>query len=182
MYAPYLEAAFDACVLLDIMVGNWIAWVVAVTGLLGIGVSGCTSPVTPPRAGQASSTAPPTIVTPRDGQEPPWGPLAVIDEPATAAAQAGLGPGTLHIGAECVTLQMDGFVPSTLIWRSPEVRWDRSGRDIVFASARDGEVRLSDGDTIMVGGTAMTNPAPIWLAEPHATCPAARFAVHDVVR
>lgn len=168
------------------MSGTRIACLLAVTGLLGVGVSGCTNPaapttLAPTRDGQDSMASPSAIVPTRDGQQSQWGPLAVVDEPVTVTLAAGRGPGTLQIGTDCVTLQVDG-AESTLVWRGAEVSWDDSTRAIVFVSGRAGEMRLSDGETIMVGGAAFRSPNPTWLATPAAGCPAAKFTVHDVTR
>jgi hypothetical protein len=99
----------------------------------------------------------------------------------SAAARGGAGP--LHIGAECVTLHANEIDRDiTLVWRGAEVVWDSSARAIVFTDPQEGQVRLSDGDTIEVGGTDFTNPNPVWLARPASSCPAEKFTVHDIIR
>lgn len=144
---------------------RWWSWV---TGLVLVAASGCTT-----------TEHPPTVAPPRDGQTADWGPLAVVDDPATAGGGAGFGPGTLQIGAECVTLHV-GEHASTLVWRSADVTWDSSTREIVVAGGRDGPVRLADGATILVGGSGDAYRSPAWLAPPAAACPATRFNVHSV--
>ena len=109
--------------------------------------------------------------------------MAVVDDPATGGGGAGLGPGTLQISAECVTLHTDAADGEiTLLWRSAEVVWDSSTKEIVFTGPPDGPVRLADGATITVGGSGEPYRNPIWLAEPAAACPATRFNVHTVVQ
>lgn len=145
-------------------------WLVG-AGLVLVGASGCT----------ISETA--TTRTPTDDRQGSrWGPLAVVDDPATAGGGAALGPGTLQIGPECVTLHVDAVNRDiTLVWRSAEVAWDSNTNEIVFTSPPDGPVRLADGARITVGGGAELPLMPAWLAKPAATCPATRFSVHAVV-
>lgn len=126
------------------MSGRHIACWLVVAGLVVVGAGRC-----------ATTTSPAT----RDGHGTDWGPLAVVDEAVTGGGAAGLGPGTLHIGAECVTLRVGGH-ETTLIWRGPQVAWDSRARVIVFTSSRDRQVRLSDGETILVGGTGDPYPNP----------------------
>lgn len=146
---------------------RWLAG----AGLVLVGASGCT-------ASESATTRPPTD----DRQAARWGPLAVVDDPATAGGGAGLGPGALQIGAECVTLHVDAVNRDiTLVWRSAEVAWDSRTKEIVFTSPPDGPMRLADGARITVGGGAELPLNPAWLAQPAATCPTDRFSVHAVV-
>ncbi len=89
-------------------IARWWRWV---PGLVLLAASGCTT------------TAPATTTAPvSDSQGARWGPLAVVDDPATGGGGAGLGPGTLQISAECVTLHTDAADGEiTLLWRSAEV-------------------------------------------------------------
>ncbi len=94
-----------------------------------------------------------------------WGPLAVVDDPAAEGLDARGGAGPLHIGEDCVTLRLEEADRGiTLVWRSGQVQWDESTREIVFENPGEGKVRLSDGETIEVGGEDMTDPSPEWLA------------------
>lgn len=153
------------------MNGRSSAWWLSVGSLVVVGVAGCTN----------NTTAPTTIEPTRTSQVAVWGPLAVVEESVTAGGGEGLGPGTLHIGDDCITLRVAGQ-ESTLVWRGAEVAWDSNAREVVFTSSQDGEIRLSDGETILVGGTGFTNPNPTWLSKPNASCPANLFTVHSVVR
>ena len=74
----------------------------SVVGLVLFAVGGC-----------GNNDPPNTIEPARDSQGPRWGPLAIVDDPAaegaaTGGGAAGLGggPGKLHIGADCVTLEV----------------------------------------------------------------------------
>ena len=94
-----------------------------------------------------------------------------------------MGPGKLHIRADCVTLEVPEVKREiTLVWRSAQVAWDGSTREIVFDNRQHGKVRLSDGETIIVRGTSTTNPNAAWLAVPAAACPSVMFNVHSVSR
>jgi hypothetical protein len=78
----------------------------------------------------------------------------------------------------------------TLVWRRSQTSWDPDGRRIVFDDATGGQLRLTDGDRIEVGGAGIAAPGaadqgapqPKWLAAPDGTCPEELFAVHAVRR
>jgi hypothetical protein len=119
--------------------------------------------------------------TTRDSHQQQWGPLAVVDEPASGGGSAGLGPGTLTIGEECVTLYVkDVDRHITLVWRRADVMWDQNSREITYVRSGDERVRLANGATILVGGVEPTNRFAAWLVRPAASCPEALFAVHDL--
>jgi hypothetical protein len=78
----------------------------------------------------------------------------------------------------------------TLVWRSGQTSWDPGARQIVFEDMIAGELRLSDGDRIEVGGAGISDPEdpdqgaaqPKWLSKPDGSCPDELFAVHSVRR
>lgn len=111
-----------------------------------------------------------------------WGPLAVIsDDDATGGAAARGGLGTLDFSEACVTLRLkDSERSVTLVWRRDDVAWDPDHNEIVFADYHDGEMRLSDGLTVEVGGTSTVNPSSEWVTKPSEDCPAELFTVHDL--
>lgn len=121
----------------------------------------------------------------------PWGPLAVSDEDAGFALQARGGAGPLRIGPTCVRLLVEEVDREiTLVWRSGQTSWDPAARQIVFEDMVDGQLRLSDGDRIEVGGAGISDPGdpdqgapqPKWLSPPDGSCPDELFAVHSVRR
>ena len=82
-----------------------------------------------------------------------WGPLAVVDDPGIGGLDAGLGPGRLVIGERCVYLQgRNRKSRTTLVWRSGQARWDPDRRQIVYHDRDLGDIRLSDGDRMTLGG------------------------------
>jgi len=76
----------------------------------------------------------------------------------------------------------------TLVWRSGQTSWDPALPQIVFEDATAGEIRLSDGQRMEVGGAGIAEPGaadqgapqPKWLSAPDRTCPDELFAVHSV--
>jgi predicted small lipoprotein YifL len=121
----------------------------------------------------------------------PWGPLAVSDEEGQGALQARGGAGPLRIGPTCVTLLVEEVDREiTLVWRSGQTSWDQTARQIVFEDLTAGEMRLSNGDRIEVGGAGISDPGdpdqgaaqPKWLSRPDGSCPDELFAVHSVRR
>lgn len=117
-----------------------------------------------------------------------YGPLAVIDDSETAPeggddALGGTGP--LSIGGECVTLENEGGQVLVLAWRASEVEWDEG--EIVF-TGQGGDVRLSDGDVLSVGGSSLSgedeleaSPDITWASEPDESCDGELWAVHSIV-
>lgn len=160
------------------MISRRIVCWLAIVGFVCGGATACTT------TAPAASTTPAATLDPTGvGQGGSWGPLAVVDERVTGSADARGGAGTLQIGADCVTLDLNEVDRAiTLVWRGAEVAWDSSAREIVFTDPQEGQVRLSDGDTIAVGGTDFTNPNPTWFAQPAPSCPAEMFTVHDIIR
>jgi len=127
---------------------------------------------TMPRRAEATPSA-----TPID-----WGPLAVVSE--GGAPDAGLGPGTLSIGADCVTLKGNRAEEGvTLVWPSDETSWRPNERQIVFEYRTNGITRLSDGDRVKFGGMSLEQDTPevterisawleeSWIQPPHPSCP-----------
>jgi len=117
-----------------------------------------------------------------------WGPMPMVHDESGVSLDAGLGPGTLVIGATCTTLEAEGRV-TTLVWRDWQVLWDRDARTIGFAAlSGDDYFELADGDRLSLSGYAPWAegaggpPAPPWLVQPNADCPADMWLVHDVVR
>jgi hypothetical protein len=119
----------------------------------------------------------------------PWGPLAVSDEDAWIVLEARGGAGPLRIGPRCVTLLVEEVNREiTLVWRSGQTSWDPGLRQIVFDDATAGEIRLSGGQRMEVGGAGIAEPGaadqgapqPKWLSAPDPTCPDELFAVHSV--
>ena len=117
-----------------------------------------------------------------------WGPLAVADDDAEGDLDAGTGPGRLVVGPRCVTLLQDAGAELTLIWRSGQTGWDPDADQIVFVDRNAGVLRLSDGERLSLGGAGLADPSspdqgaaqPEWLAPPDASCPDARWLVHQV--
>lgn len=79
---------------------------------------------------------------------------------------------------------------SSFAFRSGETRWDGKRRQIVYTDRDLGEIRLSNGDRLMLGGYGIGSAAspdnvevPIgpWIKEPDASCPARRWVVQQVV-
>jgi hypothetical protein len=119
-----------------------------------------------------------------------WGPLAVVDDPAVGGLDAGNGPGRLVITDRCVYLKGSRGDGDTLVFRSGQTRWDAKRRQIVYSDRDLGEIRLSNGDRLMLGGYGIGSAAspdnvevPIgpWIKEPDASCPASRWLVQQVV-
>jgi hypothetical protein len=106
------------------------------------------------------------------------GPLAVLRDDSMGSSLSGLGPTTLHVDSDCVTLKA-GSVPVTLAWRAPQVAWDADAEKIRFSSMTHGAIELSDGDTVEVGGAMLRADLP-WVSAPKADCPRDVFVVHDV--
>lgn len=119
-----------------------------------------------------------------------FGPLAMTSEPADFAAAASGGEGVLQVGKACVTLSDDRIDREvTLVWRRDQTSWDGSARQILFDDPILGEIRLSDGDRIGIGGAGIVesnSEEPVasvpWLVSPDASCPENAFAVHSVIR
>lgn len=119
----------------------------------------------------------------------PWGPLAVAEDDARDALDAGTGPGRLIIGPRCVTFQPeDAEQATTLIWRSGQTRWDPATAEIVFDDPTAGETRLSDRQRLSFGGAAVMPPdapdqgaaQPTWLRPPEPSCPGSQWVVHSI--
>jgi hypothetical protein len=119
-----------------------------------------------------------------------WGPLAVVDDPGLGGLDAGNGPGRLVITDRCVYLGGSRGEGDTLVFRSGQTRWDGKRRQIVYTDRDLGEIRLSNGDRLMLGGYGIGSAAspdnvevPIgpWIKEPDASCPAQRWVVQQVV-
>lgn len=111
-----------------------------------------------------------------------WGPLAVA--PHGGAGDAGLGPGTLTIGEDCVGFRPDqGGADVLLVWPADITEWRPQNRRIVMDQRRYGVTRLSDGDHVMLGGVPLTQDTPeeterirawldsSWIEPPDPSCP-----------
>jgi hypothetical protein len=111
-----------------------------------------------------------------------WGPLAVLAE--GGSGDAGLGPGVLSIGDDCVTFKADrGEVAVMLVWPADRTTWHPEDRRIVMDQRRDGTTHLSDGDRVMLGGVPLTQDTPeeterirswldaSWVQAPDPSCP-----------
>jgi hypothetical protein len=119
-----------------------------------------------------------------------WGPLAVVDDPGTGGLDAGNGPGRLVITDRCVYLKGSRGEGDTLVFRSGQTRWDAKRRQIVYRDRDLGEIRLSNGDRLMLGGYGLGTAAEPdnvevglgpWIKEPDASCPARRWVAQQVV-
>ncbi len=131
------------------------------------------------------------LVAPVAAQSPSppsdWGPLAVLDDPsASDRLDAANGPGRIRVSDECVVLRSRGGYEDTLAWRSGDTRWDATSREVVFTDDRRGEVRVSDGDRVFLGGFGVTlgepSPGPpvVWLVPPGPACPSSVWVVHEI--
>jgi hypothetical protein len=122
-----------------------------------------------------------------------WGPLAVISE--GGAPDAGLGPGTLSIGPECVTFVGDrGGEGVNLVWPSYQTTWRPARRQIVFEHPVNGTTVLSDGDRVTLGGMGLGGGSPeeadhvvawledIWVQRPDPSCPTGLWHVGEVLK
>ncbi len=125
-----------------------------------------------------------------------WGPLAVVS--TGSAPDAGLGPGTLSVGAACVTFKADDARPGdagiTLVWPADRTRWRPDDRQVVFAHPVHGATRFSDGDRVLFVGQALPSDSPdgpedvavlldeAWAQWPDPSCPTAMWHVGDVRR
>ncbi len=121
-----------------------------------------------------------------------WGPLAVL--PGGGAGDAGLGPGVLSIGDDCVTFKSDeGEVAVMPIWPADRTTWHPQDRRIVMEQRRHGTTRLSDGDRVMFGGVSLMGDSvqeatrirawldASWVQAPDPSCPSeALFHVAEV--
>lgn len=122
----------------------------------------------------------------------PFGPLAVIDDPATDSHDVGAGSGTLAVGTECVTLESQGS-RRLLVWRSGEVAWQVSPPSILIERPARGAETLTfhDGERVSVGGIDYSQepargepelvvPEFDWVAPPHRLCPKDIIVVHSI--
>lgn len=116
-----------------------------------------------------------------------WGPLAVLDDPTAADhLDAGNGPGRVRIRQDCVVLRGAGGHEDTLAWRSGDTRWDAAQQEVVFRDVQAGEIRVSDGDRVTLGGFGFTlggpvgGPPVVWLVPPASTCPTSIWVVHEI--
>lgn len=123
---------------------------------------------------------------PADSTQSTWGPLAVIDDPAEGDLDAAGGTGRLVISDRCVVLRADNGYRTTLVWRDGQTTWDADRRQITFRDRDLGQIRLSHGDQISLGGAA-SDEGPYsgvwelaWLSEPDASCPMPQWVVHQV--
>lgn len=144
-------------------------------------------PSASPAVAAPSRSAEPCLDLPAD-----WGPLAVVDDPASGGLDAGMGPGRLFIGPRCVTYRGGRGGGVTLVWRAGDTRWDPEARRILFVDRDLGPVWLASGDRLTLGGFSPdTDPAtdpedqggpPLapWVQPPHSACPDALWAVHQV--
>ena len=121
------------------------------------------------------------------------GPLAVITQ--GGAPDAGLGPGALTIGSECVTVLGDrGSEGVTLVWPSGQTSWRPLERQIVFEHPIEGTTTLSDGDRVVFGGMGLGGDTPeaaaqvaawlekVWVQRLDPSCPTALWWVGEVSR
>ena len=118
-----------------------------------------------------------------------WGPLAVIE--GGGGPDARTGPGTLAIGADCVTFTADQTDEAvTLVWGSDRTSWRPKTRQIVYTDTPEGTTRLSDGDRVWFGGMAIaaggesmqTWLEDAWVQPPDPSCPTDQWYVGDVNR
>ena len=118
-----------------------------------------------------------------------WGPLAVMDDPATGSLDAFGGSGPVDIGERCVTLTRENGAVVLLVWRSAEVTWDEGDREVTFSRAfGDREpITIRDGDVITIGGSTTESgedePRDVeidWLAEPDESCEGEWWSVHSI--
>ncbi len=118
------------------------------------------------------------------------GPLAVVGDPGIGGLDAGNGPGRLVITDRCVYLKGSRWEGDTLVFRSGQTRWDAKRQQIVSRDRDLGEIWLSNGDRLELGGYGMGTAEPPdnvevpigpWIREPDASCPARRWVAEQVV-
>jgi hypothetical protein len=147
--------------------------------------SGTRQPSRQPTVVRSQSPVPSLSSQPTPG----WGPLAVIDDDALGALDAGNGPGRLVVDERCVMFRAPTRTVTTLVWRSGETTWDPLSSQIVFDDRDLGELRLRDGVDLVLGGMGLTDsdspyqgaPEPPWIVRPDDSCPTALWVVHQVV-
>jgi hypothetical protein len=115
-----------------------------------------------------------------------WGPLAVIHEGADLVLDSRGGTGPVAIGPECVSLTTQDDV-ITLVWRDSQTSWDSNLNQIVFRNVTGEPVRVSNGETIDVGGVFAVRGQPVpmeltWISPPAPDCEGDLFVVHTVQR
>lgn len=119
-----------------------------------------------------------------------WGPMAVVKDDSTGGMDAGVGPATLVITDRCVYLKSERGIGSTLVFRSGQTRWDAKHRQIVYRDRDLGEIRLSNGERVILGGYGIgtaARPENVevglgpWIKEPDPTCPDQRWVAQQVV-
>ncbi|MFV2064645.1 MAG: hypothetical protein ACC726_14215, partial [Chloroflexota bacterium] len=90
------------------------------------------------------------------------------------------------ISDRCVFRRAANGFRTALMWRDGQTVWDPDRHQIVFRDPDLGEIRLSHGDAISLGGASMDEgpyagpSGPMWLAEPDASCPSTEWVVHQV--
>lgn len=141
----------------------------------------------------AGSSAAPAYASaePTSSPLPDWGPLAVVA--GGGGPDATTGPGTLSIGADCVTFRSDGASDlDTLVWGSDRTSWNPKDRRIVFEHHINGITRLSDGDRVAFGGMELEQDLleaseglsawleASWVRPPDPSCPEAMWLVGEV--
>lgn len=119
-----------------------------------LAVAGCSSAEAPPQSSDAQQA---------QGEQDPWGPLAVRPPQETfMEAQTG---GTLRITDECVFLGDGDDSEVLLVWPADRTSWDGSNRTISYEDV-DGTVTVADGDqVVMVGGYVPIESFEEWVAE-----------------
>jgi hypothetical protein len=136
--------------------------------------------------GGSSPTPSPT----QSQQSNDLGPLAVFEDPGTGARDALGGTGPIHIEDACVRLTRSNGESLVLVWRSAEVRWDETNKQITFSSkavANTEPVTIRDGDIITVGGASLEDDVPVtrnlvWLATPQASCEGRQWSVEGLTK
>jgi hypothetical protein len=151
---------------------------------------GVAAPSLDPCATPAPGASPSPAGSVEPSQAPPfaptveWGPMAVVHDPGREALDAGLGPGRLVFGEQCVLLQGESGPGTTLIWRDGQAQWDGTAGRINFREVTGEQLVLADGDRVMLGGYDPTGDGPPlapWVVQPGPACPTPWWVVHSVV-
>lgn len=113
----------------------------------------------------------------------PYGPLAVVEDPARGESTSLGGTGRLRITDHCVELELtETRARRLLAWRSAQVVWESGA--IAFIPVDGDRLTIRAGDSVTVSGEDLVGDEPVerdirWVAKPDASCAGDVFVVHD---